>query len=126
MPLKCPSPLCLFCPNQESSPFHLLFSCPPKALVWNDIIREFLWPTVEIEDIFQALESLDFYNVNYCQRTSLPANMVIIIALSQVWICHWQATFNIGNFQPQLVTSRIRAAIQQFEAEENLASQTLF
>ncbi|KAI9267823.1 hypothetical protein BY458DRAFT_572949 [Sporodiniella umbellata] len=65
----------------------------------------------KIEDIFQALGSLDFYNIGYCQRTSLSANMVIVIALFQVWICHWQVTFEMSNFQSQLVTFRIRAAI---------------
>ncbi|KAI9280692.1 hypothetical protein BY458DRAFT_500068 [Sporodiniella umbellata] len=93
-----PTTVCLFSPNQESSSFHLLFSCPPKSLVWEDSICEFRWPAVEIEDSFQALKSLDFYNVKYRQRSSLPATMVIIAALSQVWACHWHVLFLESKF----------------------------
>lgn len=42
---------------------HFLFFCPAKASVWQAMILEFLWPTVEISDFIQAIRSFDFHNI---------------------------------------------------------------
>ena len=57
------SPLCIVCSDTVDSIDHFLFHCAPKATVWQKVINEFLWPTVDIHDIQQALLSLDFYNI---------------------------------------------------------------
>lgn len=47
---------------------------------------EFLWSTVEIADSIAAISSLDFYNVQFCQKSGNTATMIICTTLAHVRI----------------------------------------
>ena len=65
LPHKVGSPQCAICTTNVDSLEYFLFGCPPKTAVWQTIIQEFLWPTVDTEDIYFAFKTLDFYSVSY-------------------------------------------------------------
>jgi hypothetical protein len=90
LPEKFLSPLCQL--RSASVPYlakHMFFYCHLKVIVWKQITFEFLWPSVEISDITLALFSLDFYNIHYCQKSGISAQMVILITLVNIWSRRW-------------------------------------
>ncbi|KAG0735902.1 hypothetical protein G6F57_011577 [Rhizopus arrhizus] len=78
------SPYCSICVVSIDSIDHFFFSCPLKYLVWQEVIREFLWPTLDIAKIRHALCSLDFSEVSYCLNPKLDGDIVLIISLSAI------------------------------------------
>ncbi|KAG0843425.1 hypothetical protein G6F16_000952 [Rhizopus arrhizus] len=117
-PDKFDTPNCSFCASTVDSLQHFLFDCPVKQVVWQGLVREFLWPTVDTQDIFKAFTTLDYYSVSYCQSADITAESVLIIALGQVWKCHWQSVFNQQPFLSSTVLQAIRNNVQQHIAEE--------
>ncbi|KAG1004941.1 hypothetical protein G6F27_009683 [Rhizopus arrhizus] len=59
-----------------------------------------------------------YYSVSYCQSSDITAESVLIIALGQVWKCHWQSIFNQQPFLSSTVLQAIRNNVQQHIAEE--------
>lgn len=59
-PSKFDSPKCHICKTSIESAQHLLFFCPSKAFVWENIINEFLWTAIRVEDVIEAIIFLDF------------------------------------------------------------------
>ncbi|KAI8639843.1 hypothetical protein BD408DRAFT_255025 [Parasitella parasitica] len=51
------SDICVVCSSASDTLDHFLFRCPNKALVWQGIIFEFLWPTVTILRISAIIPS---------------------------------------------------------------------
>ncbi|EPB83537.1 hypothetical protein HMPREF1544_09698, partial [Mucor circinelloides 1006PhL] len=54
--------------------------------VWRGVIFEFLWPTTSISDIKEALLSLDFSNIWYCQVKGIRPYRILLISLSHIWL----------------------------------------
>ncbi|KAG0860955.1 hypothetical protein G6F17_000531 [Rhizopus arrhizus] len=77
-PDKFDTPNCSFCASTVDSLQHFLFDCPAKQVVWQGLVREFLWPTVDTQDIFKAFTTLD--HSSYCQSSDITAESVLIIA----------------------------------------------
>jgi hypothetical protein len=89
-----PSPKCLLCPNCNEDIYHMLFFCPSKTNIWKETIFGFLWPTVTIPGIIYAINTLDFYNVHYCQKPNTPAHIIIFTTLTQLWKAHFRFIFD--------------------------------
>lgn len=62
---------CIICSdNTIESDSHLLFLCPPKLHIWQEIIFEFLWPTLSIQDVIDSISTLDSdQQAGYCQSS---------------------------------------------------------
>jgi hypothetical protein len=112
-----PSPQCLLCSNHIEDTEHLLFYCPSKSNIWKAIIFEFLWPTIEIPDIIQALTQLDFSNVNYSQRPNISAHIIIFITLTQIWKAHFRFIFDETPFHSPNIIASITEDITQWRKE---------
>lgn len=78
------SSLCAVCSTHIDSTDHFLFYCP-KALVWQGIISEFLWPTVTIADIRLSILHINFYNIRYSQKPKSPSHFIVLITLANIW-----------------------------------------
>ncbi|CEP07581.1 hypothetical protein, partial, partial [Parasitella parasitica] len=88
------SPDCIVCSSSVDSVDHFLFTCAPKAMLWQNIITEFLWPTVDIRDIQAALLSLDFYSIRYSQKPQAPSHLIVMLTLANIWKAHYRLVFN--------------------------------
>jgi hypothetical protein len=104
---------CIYIENAD----HLLFTCPSKPNIWKAIIFEFLWPTIEIEDIIQAITSLDFSNVNYSQKSDISAPNIIFLTLAQIWKAHYRYIFDDTPFQFTPIMGLIRENICRYREE---------
>ncbi|EPB80951.1 hypothetical protein HMPREF1544_12357, partial [Mucor circinelloides 1006PhL] len=117
------SPMCAVCSAYVNSCDHFLFSCAPKALVWQNTITEFLWPTVSIQDIKHSLLSLDFYTIRYSQKPRAPSHVVVFITLANIWKAHYRWVFNQQTVLPSSILSSIRLDIQKMTDEDQVHSQ---
>lgn len=117
------SPLCVICSLATDSVDHFLFFCPSKALVWQGIITEFLWPTVCIADIRHSLLHLDFYNIRYSQKPRAPSYIIVIITLANIWKAHYRLIFHQQPFIPSAILRGIRLDIDKMLAEDTAHSQ---
>ncbi|KAG1139520.1 hypothetical protein G6F37_008143 [Rhizopus arrhizus] len=113
------SPYCSICVVSIDSIDHFFFSCPPRYLVWQEVIREFLWPTLDIAKIRHALCSLDFSEVSYCLNPKLDGDIVLIISLSAIWKLHWQCIFRQQDFVPNAALALIRKEVATYLAQED-------
>src|SRR6478735_9753853 len=107
LPAKCTTPICSLCNIVVDSADRFIFTCPPKLAVWQDVICEFLWPTVDMQGISNVFPTLDFYPNNYCQNKTITANMVLITTLSFIWKAHWSSIFNGQSFLPNKILQNI-------------------
>ncbi|KAI8357863.1 hypothetical protein EDC96DRAFT_596509 [Choanephora cucurbitarum] len=53
------------------------------------LLCEFLWPGTTIDSVYAALTTLDFRGIRSQSGCRLPPNVLLIIALSEVWKAHW-------------------------------------
>ncbi|GAN10084.1 hypothetical protein MAM1_0318d09619 [Mucor ambiguus] len=106
-----PSDLCSICSSSSDSSEHFLFDCPTKASAWQAVIFEFLWPTVSIPDIIQAIKTLDFYNIWYSQRHEVLASVIVFITLANIWRSHLRTVFDRTPFTTAAVLTGIRLDI---------------
>ncbi|EPB86685.1 hypothetical protein HMPREF1544_06565 [Mucor circinelloides 1006PhL] len=112
-------PVCLS-PNESAN--HLLFDCPSKEKVWQDVIFEFLWPTTSINDIKEALLSLDFSNIWYCQIKGIRPYRILLISLSQIWLSHMRFVFDKVPLIPEAILDTIRSSVRQTVDEDQVLS----
>ena len=122
MPQVFESPLCPVCLSTDDSPSHLLFQCPSKEKVWQGVIFEFLWPTTSIQDIKEALLSLDFSNVWYCQLAGIKPYRILLISLAQLWLAHMRFIFDQTPIAHTAILSSIRTTVHQTIAEDQCHS----
>jgi hypothetical protein len=94
-----------------------LFTCPSKENIWKAIIFEFLWPVIEIEDIMQAITSLDFSNLNYSQKSDISAPNIIFLTLAHIWKAHYRYIFDDTPFQFKPIMGLIRENICRYREE---------
>jgi hypothetical protein len=120
MPHVFESPDCLVCLSSLDSASHLLFDCPTKARIWQDVIFEFLWPTTTIQDIQEALLSLDFSNIWYCQVQGIRPYRILLITLAQIWLAHMRFVFDKVVIVPESVLVTIRSAVRQTVEEDQV------
>jgi hypothetical protein len=92
----------------------------PKSIIWKEIIFTFLWPTIEIADIVEAVLSLDFYNVRYCQKSNISGPMVIYITLANIWKAHFRSLIDGIPFLWPSVVSLIRQDIAKHGQEDQI------
>ena len=111
LPAVFSSPHCSLCPLVIESADHLLFECPAKQTVWQAIIKEFLWPTVDTTDIRQSLQTLNFFVVNYSHNRQVSAHMIIFITLAHIWKSHYRSSYDHHRFHPPAVIAIIRSDI---------------
>ncbi|EPB85032.1 hypothetical protein HMPREF1544_08161, partial [Mucor circinelloides 1006PhL] len=104
-------PVCLF-PTESAN--HLLVDCPSKKKVSQGVIFEFLWRTTSILEIKEALLSLDFCNIWYCQSKGIRPYRIILITLSQIWLVDMHFVFvdNVG-IVPEAIMVTIRSTVRQ-------------
>ncbi|CEP16720.1 hypothetical protein [Parasitella parasitica] len=112
-------PVCLLATHSAS---HLLFYCPSKEQVWQGVIFEFLCPTTSISDIKQALLSLDFFDIWYCQYRGISSYRILFIALSQIWLAHMRYIFDQVPIVPTAIIVAIRSNIRQTIEEDRCNS----
>jgi hypothetical protein len=64
----------------------------PKESVWKQIIFEFLWPTVDVQDIIQSCYHLDFNErLIFSKHSSvLPPVIIVVACLAEIWKAHHQ------------------------------------
>ncbi|OAC98579.1 hypothetical protein MUCCIDRAFT_115500 [Mucor lusitanicus CBS 277.49] len=117
-----PSPLCPICSTTIETAVHFLFYCPPKATVWRAIIFKFLWPTVSIQDIIQAVQSLDFYDIRYNQRSEVSASIIVIITLTNRWRAHFRTVIDAAPFEVQHILANIRSDVLNRIKEDQVHS----
>ena len=122
MPRVFDSPSCLVCLHSVDSAAHLLFLCPSKEKIWQGIIFEFLWPTTTVGDVMEALLSLDFSNIWYCQIKNINPYKILLIALSQIWLAHMRFIFDKVPILPTAILATIRSHIHQRIAEDQCHS----
>jgi hypothetical protein len=122
MPQVFESPMCPVCLSTEDSPSHLLFHCPSKEKVWQGVIFEFLWPTTTIHDIKEALRSLDFSNIWYCQLAGIKPYRILMVSLAQIWLAHMRFIFDQTPFAHAAILSSIRTNVRQTIAEDQCHS----
>ncbi|EPB92452.1 hypothetical protein HMPREF1544_00750 [Mucor circinelloides 1006PhL] len=122
LPTVFESPLCPVCLSVEDSPSHLLFNCPSKERIWQGVIFEFLWPTTTIQDIQEALRSLDFSNVWYCQRKGIKPYRILIITLSQLWLAHMRYIYDNVPIDHTAILASIRNNVRQTIDEDQCHS----
>ncbi|CEP09128.1 hypothetical protein [Parasitella parasitica] len=87
-------PLCLLATDSAS---HLLFHCPSKE---------------------QALLSLDFSDIWYCQYRGISSYRILFIALSQIWLAHMRYIFNQVPIVPTAIMVAIRSNVRQTIEED--------
>ncbi|KAI8636469.1 hypothetical protein BD408DRAFT_355611, partial [Parasitella parasitica] len=97
------SPLCPVCMAVSDSTNHLFFHCPSKEKIWQGVIFEFLWPTTSTADIQEALLSLYFSNIRYCQLKGITPYRIILISLSQIWLAHMRFIFDKTIIHPAAI-----------------------
>ncbi|KAI8636625.1 hypothetical protein BD408DRAFT_355313, partial [Parasitella parasitica] len=117
-----PSPLCAICSLTVDSPSHFLFYCPAKANIWQAVVFEFLWPTVSIHDIIQAIRSFDFYDIRYSRKSSVPASLIVFIALTNIWRAHFCFIFDGTPFTTAAVLANIRIEVLKRIEEDSVHS----
>jgi hypothetical protein len=122
MPAVFESPMCPVCLSVEDSPDHLLFHCPSKEKVWQDVIFEFLWPTTTIQEVKSALLSLDFSNVWYCQIEGITPYRILLISLSQLWLAHMRFIYDATPISSTAILASIRTTVRQNIAEDQCHS----
>lgn len=122
MPRVFDSPSCPVCLHTVDSAAHLFFFCPTKEKVWQGIIFEFLWPTTTVGDVMEALLSLDFSNIWYCQIKNINPYKILLIALSQIWLAHMRFIFDKVPISPSAILATIRSHIHQRIAEDQCHS----
>ncbi|EPB88091.1 hypothetical protein HMPREF1544_05153 [Mucor circinelloides 1006PhL] len=88
-----------------------------------NIITEFLWPTVSIQDIKHFLLFLDFYTIRYSQKPRAPSHVVVFITLANIWKAHYRWVFNQQTVLPSSTLSSIRLGIQKMIDEDQVYSQ---
>lgn len=76
------------CLSVENIPSHLVLQCPSKEKVWQGVIFEFLWLTTTILDLKEALLSLDFSGVWYCQVKGIKPYRILLITLFLTCVSH--------------------------------------
>ena len=113
---------CNVCLTELDSASHLFFDCPTKEKIWQGVIFEFLWPTTPISDIKEALMSLDFSNIRYCQVKGIRPLRILVIALSQIWLAHMRLVFDKVVIVPEAVLVTIRSAVRQTVEEDQVHS----
>ncbi|KAF1803102.1 hypothetical protein FB192DRAFT_1456330 [Mucor lusitanicus] len=123
MPTVFDSPNCLVCLSAIDSASHLLFDCPTKEKIWQGVIFEFLWPTTTIHAIKEALLSLDFSNLWYCQVPGIRPYRILLICLSKIWLAHMRFVFDNIAIVPESVLVTIRSAVRQTVEEDQIHSQ---
>ncbi|KAG1461795.1 hypothetical protein G6F56_005652 [Rhizopus delemar] len=112
LPAKVDTPHCSICLIHVDSLEHFLFDCQPKSAIWQTIIREFLWPTVDKQDIHSAFKTLNFDSVDYCTHRQISAKLVLILTLANIWKAHWYSIFNQTSFETTQVLNHIYSDIQ--------------
>ncbi|KAI9487464.1 MAG: hypothetical protein EXX96DRAFT_472324, partial [Benjaminiella poitrasii] len=111
---------CTICKqNTVETAIHLLFTCPLKRRVWNKVIFEFLWITVNISDIIQSCTHLDFNSrLLYCKFSGvLSPTIIILTSIVVIWKAHYQFVFNSIPFDPHAVLRHIRQHLATFITE---------
>ncbi|KAI8643260.1 hypothetical protein BD408DRAFT_415236 [Parasitella parasitica] len=109
-------------PAMFDSATHLLFHCPSKEQVWQGVIFEFLRPTTSISGIKQALLSLDFFNIWYCQYQGISPYRILLISLSQIWLAHIRYIFDQVPIVPTSIMVSIRSNVRQTIEEDRCHS----
>ncbi|KAG2208196.1 hypothetical protein INT46_000238 [Mucor plumbeus] len=122
MPRIFDSPQCSVCLLSIDSADHVLFFCPKKEKIWQGIIFEFLWPTISIADIKEALMSLDFSNIWYSQIKDVKPYMILFITISQIWLAQMRFVFDKTPILPAEILATIRKQIHQRIAEDQCHS----
>ncbi|CAO3665225.1 unnamed protein product [Rhizopus stolonifer] len=117
LPAKVESSQCSICLIHEDSLEYFLFDCPPKSVIWQSIIREFLWPSINTQDIHSALKTLNFDSITYYSNRKIPAKLLLIITLANIWKAHWYSIFNQTPFETTQVLHPIHSDIQTCIAE---------
>ncbi|KAI8647193.1 hypothetical protein BD408DRAFT_335284, partial [Parasitella parasitica] len=118
MPAVFDSPRCPICLTVNDSTQHLFFHCPTNEKVWQGVIFEFLCPTTTISDIKEALLSLDFTDIWYCQLTGIKPYKILLISLSQLWLAHMRFIFNQTPMVPTTILASIRSSVHQAIGED--------
>jgi hypothetical protein len=73
------------------------------------LILNCLWSTVTIPDIIYAINTLDFYNVRYCQKPNISARLIIFVTLAQIWKAYFRFIFD----EESLILSHILTIIRE-------------
>lgn len=118
-PSQFPSGNCLLCSIPESKT-HFFFDCPLKATFWNRLIREFLWPGTTISIISSCINRLTFTCLSILPACPAKADVLIIIALSEIWKAHWRTVFDNKPFSAEAVLSNTILSLQRRKAEDNV------
>lgn len=120
-PSKFPTALCSICSQHADSTSHFFFTCPRKLPFWEKLINEFLWPTTRTSDILNAFTYLNFSRVRLQSAfTHISSDVVLYIALSELWKAHWRCVFNNKPFTSDLVLSSTRYNVTRWSQEEEL------
>jgi len=85
--------LCTSSNRMPSIPL-ISFCSPPIALVWQNIITELFWPTVDVHDIRRPLRFLDFYPIWYSQKPQAPSHLIVMLTMANIWKAHYRLVFN--------------------------------
>lgn len=107
---------CSVCITTDDSTQHLLFHCPTKEKVWQRVIFEFLWwLTTTITNIKEALLSLDFTSIWYCQLTGIKPYKILLISLSphKLWLAHMRFIFDQTPIVSTAILASIRSSVHQ-------------
>lgn len=117
------SPTCIICNNFTENAEHLLFHCPTKTSIWKEIIFEFLWPTVSVQDIIHACSTLDFTDVQYVSKAYTTAPLVILVTLTSIWRAHFRLIFHDATFNKDMVVKQIKEEIQLIHDKNEVHNQ---
>lgn len=74
----------LFVLRQLALNYSFYSTCPAKAHFWKSLIFEFLWPTVTIPVIIEAIYTMNFYKIRYSQKSKALSYMIVIIAMADI------------------------------------------
>ncbi|KAI9471788.1 MAG: hypothetical protein EXX96DRAFT_541941 [Benjaminiella poitrasii] len=97
----------------------------PLDVLFNELIFEFLWPTVDITDILESCLHFDFPSrLVYCKFSDVLSPAIIsLISLAEIWKAHFQCVFNSTAFNPIHVLHSIRRQIAIYIAEQALTDE---
>jgi hypothetical protein len=110
---------CLLCSTTESIA-HFFFDCPTKSAFWELLIREFLWPGATTQTISSCIQHLNFTSLSCSPRCSAKADILIIVALSELWKAHWRFVFDNKPFSPAAVLSNTTFCLERRKAEDQV------
>ncbi|KAG2195678.1 hypothetical protein INT46_002152 [Mucor plumbeus] len=112
---------CLFCLQDSVIIPHFFFFCPIKSSFWIQLIDEFLWPGITIQEIQAALTTLNFERISVKPFCPYAPIVILIIAISELWKSRWRFVVDQIPFHPNIVVSATSAALKKRFAEDHLS-----